>query len=62
MRRRVEQTAQGLLAMGLVPGERLAIMAESCIEWVIVDLACAQSGSRPLRFRLNIPSTRCITF
>ena len=44
MRRRVEQTAQGLLAMGLTPGERLAIMAESCIEWVIVDLACAAIG------------------
>ena len=43
MRRRAEQTAQGLLAMGLT-GERLAIMAESCIEWVIVDLACAAIG------------------
>ena len=44
MRRRAEQTAQGLLAMGVTPGERLAIMAESCIEWVIVDLACAAIG------------------
>jgi len=34
----------GLLKMGLAPGDRVAILAENCPEWVIVDLAVLGMG------------------
>ena len=40
----VERHARGLLAMGLVPGDRVAIMARNCPEWVYVDLGTLDAG------------------
>ncbi len=34
----------GLLKLGLTPGDRVAILAENCPEWVIVDLAVLGMG------------------
>ena len=38
------RTREGLLRLGLTPGDRLAILAENCPQWVIVDLAALGMG------------------
>ena len=41
---RVDACAAGLLALGLEPGERVAIWAPNCAEWVITQFATAKAG------------------
>jgi fatty-acyl-CoA synthase len=41
---RVHAFAAGLLALGLEPGDRLAIWAPNCAEWVITQFATAKAG------------------
>jgi fatty-acyl-CoA synthase len=41
---RVDQTARGLVGLGLEPGDRLGVWASSCVEWVLLFLACARTG------------------
>ena len=41
----VAQTAKAFAGLGLQPGERVAIMGESCEEWVICDLAAQSLGA-----------------
>jgi long-chain acyl-CoA synthetase len=41
---RVTATAAGLIASGLVPGDRLAILSANRIEWIIADLATLLAG------------------
>lgn len=41
---RVESGALGLVELGVQPGDRAALLADSCIEWVIADQACAAIG------------------
>ena len=41
---RVEQTARGLVGLGLQPGDRIGVWASSCVEWVLLFLACARTG------------------
>jgi long-chain acyl-CoA synthetase len=36
--------ASGLLAQGLQPGDRVAILAKNCAEWFILDLAIIMAG------------------
>ena len=36
--------AAGLLALGLVPGDRVGIWSANCVEWVLLQLACARAG------------------
>lgn len=36
--------AAGLLAMGCVPGDRVALLAKNCAQWFIADLAIMQAG------------------
>jgi fatty-acyl-CoA synthase len=40
----VERTARGLVGLGLHPGDRVAIWAPSCPEWVLLQLACPRVG------------------
>ncbi|GGE64157.1 fatty-acyl-CoA synthase [Paenalcaligenes hominis] len=40
----VEQAAAGLLAIGLEPGDRLAIWANTSSTWLVTQLACAKTG------------------
>lgn len=42
--RRVSEWSAGLAAMGLVPGDRAGIWSTNCVEWVLLQLACARSG------------------
>ena len=40
----VAQAAQAFQALGLVPGDRVAILGDPCEEWVIADLAAQALG------------------
>lgn len=40
----VHSAAAGLLALGLQPGDRLAIWAQNCSAWLVTQLACAKTG------------------
>jgi long-chain acyl-CoA synthetase len=41
---RVRELANGLLALGLVPGERVAIVSNTRVEWILADLAILCAG------------------
>lgn len=41
----VSRSAQGLAALGLAPGERIAIMGDACEEWVLCDLGAQALGA-----------------
>jgi fatty-acyl-CoA synthase len=41
---RVEETARGLASLGLTDGDRIGIWSTNCIEWILVQLACARLG------------------
>ena len=36
--------ASALLALGLLPGDKVAILSKNCAEWVLADLAIAMAG------------------
>lgn len=42
--RRAGDIANGLLALGLVPGDRVAILAPNCPEWALLQFATARAG------------------
>lgn len=42
---RVAACAHGLRAMGLRPGERVAIMGDTCEEWILADLGAQAAGA-----------------
>ncbi len=44
-RARVEELATGLLALGILPGERVAIWAPNCYEWCLTQFATAKIGA-----------------
>ncbi|MEI6546003.1 MAG: AMP-binding protein, partial [Burkholderiales bacterium] len=41
---RVDALAAGLLAIGLVPGDRIGIWAPNCSEWTLMQFATAKAG------------------
>ena len=41
---RADDVAAGLLALGLVPGDRVGIWAPNCAEWVLTQFATARAG------------------
>jgi len=41
----VAQCARGFLALGLAPGERVAIMGDACEEWFLADLGAQAAGA-----------------
>jgi fatty-acyl-CoA synthase len=43
-RRRVDELAAGLLALGLSPGDRIGIWAPNCAEWALTQFASAKAG------------------
>ena len=40
----VDETARGLVGLGLQPRDRIGVWASSCVEWVLLFLACARTG------------------
>ncbi|MBF9045929.1 AMP-binding protein [Rhodobacterales bacterium LSUCC0031] len=52
---RANQLAQGLIALGLVPGDRVAVLAWNCLAWVEIYVAAAKCGIVvvPINFRLT---------
>src|SRR5690242_17375190 len=42
--REAERVAAGLLALGILPGDRVGIWSTNCCEWVLLQYACALSG------------------
>ena len=53
LNQRANQLANGLLSLGVKPGDKVALFAENCLEWVIVNLAVVKCGgvAVPLNFR-----------
>ena len=45
MLRRARQIALGLNALGIGKGDRVAIISESCVEWVLADQGCIFAGA-----------------
>ena len=41
----VGDCARGLMALGIAPGDRVAILGDACEEWVICDLAAQSAGA-----------------
>ena len=41
---RADEVAAGLLALGLLPGDRVGIWAPNCSEWVLTQFATARAG------------------
>jgi fatty-acyl-CoA synthase len=42
--REINRTARGLRGLGLKPQDRVGIWSGNCVEWVLVQLACARAG------------------
>jgi fatty-acyl-CoA synthase len=40
-----ERTARGLAGLGLRPGDRVGIWASNCLEWILLQLAAARTGT-----------------
>src|SRR5215813_7934640 len=45
MLRRAKEIALGLHSLGVLKGDRVAIVSESCIEWVLADQGCLFAGA-----------------
>ena len=54
---RAGRLASGLHALGLVKGDRVALLAYNCIEWMEMYVALARAGlvAVPINFRLTAP-------
>ena len=54
---RTEQLAAGLRGLGLQKGDRVALLAYNCLEWMEIYAALARAGlvAVPLNFRLTAP-------
>ncbi|MBN2359007.1 MAG: AMP-binding protein [Deltaproteobacteria bacterium] len=53
--RDVRELAVGLLTLDLKPGDRVALIAPSCVEWLVIDLALASCGARPVAIPARFP-------
>ena len=59
---RATQLANGLRAMGLEKGDRVALLAYNCVEWMEIYAGLARAGlvAVPLNFRLTTPEIEYI--
>ena len=53
---RVRRTALGLAKLGVVPGDRVAILSENRPEWTIADYACICSGYTDVPIYATLPA------
>lgn len=42
---RVEETARGLVGLGLGTADRIGLWSTNCVEWILVHMACARIGA-----------------
>jgi fatty-acyl-CoA synthase len=42
--RQIDRTARGLAGLGLRPPDRVGIWSSNCVEWVLLQMACARMG------------------
>ena len=54
---RATRLANGLLSLGLAKGDRVALLAYNCVEWMEMYAALARAGlvAVPINFRLTAP-------
>ncbi|MCG2593910.1 AMP-binding protein [Ramlibacter sp. XY19] len=54
---RATRLAAGLLGLGLAPGDRVAVLAYNCLEWMEIYVGLARAGlvAVPINFRLTAP-------
>ena len=54
---RATRLANGLLGLGLAKGDRVALLAYNCVEWMEIYVALARAGlvAVPINFRLTAP-------
>ncbi|NMG45279.1 AMP-binding protein [Aromatoleum toluvorans] len=54
---RASRLAAGMLGLGLAKGDRVAVLAYNCVEWMEIYVALARAGlvAVPLNFRLTAP-------
>ena len=59
---RASRLANGLLALGLAKGDRVALLAYNCVEWMEMYVALARAGlvAVPINFRLTAPEVAYI--
>jgi long-chain acyl-CoA synthetase len=57
---RVRHVAFGLAAIGVRPGDRVAILSENRPEWAIADFACLTSGIPNVPLYPSLPATRLL--
>ena len=59
---RANRLANALSGLGLAQGDRLAVYAHNCVEWMEIYAACAKSGvvAVPVNFRLTASEVRFI--
>ena len=71
--REVQRAARGLIACGLVPGDRIGIWAPNCVEWILTMFAAARAGlvlvninpayrGTELEFALRLVGCRALVF
>lgn len=71
--REVQRVTRGLIACGLVPGDRIGIWAPNCVEWILTMFASARAGlvlvninpaycSTELEFALRLVGCRALVF
>ena len=52
----VEAVARGLLAVGIETGDRVGIWAPTCVEWTLLQFACARDRSDPRQRQPRVPA------
>jgi acyl-CoA synthetase (AMP-forming)/AMP-acid ligase II len=59
---RANRLANALSGLGLAQGDRLAVYAHNCVEWMEIYAACAKNGvvAVPVNFRLAASEVRYI--
>jgi fatty-acyl-CoA synthase len=59
---RANRLANAFAGLGLAPGDRVAILAYNCLEWMELYAACAKSGvvAVPVNFRLAAPEVKYV--
>src|SRR5512137_1362361 len=54
--RRVRDVADGLASLGVKPGDRVSIIADTCYEWIVADVAIMAAGAITVPIYQSNPS------